>query len=302
MKFCQRYEYGIFSDSRRTEMLTFEKSSRHPKTFSRLTGVSTGLFSEMVGKIRPLWEVRRDDFREGGRNHRLHGLEDHLLAMMIHYRCHITHIFMGFLFNSHETTVMRSVRRIGRIAVKVIHIEKSRHISHEEVGYLITDVTEQPVGRPKRKQRRYHSGKKKCHTQKIGITTDEKGIIRSVSRIHPGRVHDSGIYEGKKNRHGFPGIPEKNDSGYQGIHKIKKNARIPYKKPKGGQSSPEQRKSDHELSKKRIKVENVIGEIKIFKILSDTYRNRRKGCDIKIAVVAGIVNMKTKKILLKEVA
>lgn len=283
-------------------MLTFEKLSRHPQTFSRLTGVSTGLFREMTEKIRPLWDVRRDNFDEGGRSYNLSGLEEHLLAMLIYYRCYITYVFMGFLFNSHETTVMRAVGRIERIAVKVIHIEKKRQISREEVEYLITDVTEQPVQRPERRQKRYYSGKKKRHTQKIEITADGKGKIHSVSGTHPGKVHDFNIYKGKKNRHKFPGIPEKADSGYQGIHKIKKDAEIPYKKPKKGQLTPEQKKFNRELSKKRIKVENVIREIKIFKVVSDTYRNRRKGHNVKVSIIAGIVNMKTEKRLLKKAA
>lgn len=283
-------------------MLTFEKLSRHPQTFSRLTGVSTELFGEMVEKIRPLWDVRRDNFDEGGRIYNLSELEDHVLAMLIYYRCYITYVFMGFLFNSHETTVMRSVSRIERIAVKVIHIEKKREISREEVEYLITDVTEQPVQRPKRRQKKYYSGKKKRHTQKIEITSDEKGKIHSVSGTYPGKVHDFNIYKGKKNRHKFPGIPEKADSGYQGIHKIKKNAEIPYKKPKGGELNPEQKKFNRELSKKRIKVENVIRDMKIFKVVSDTYRNRRKGHNVKVSIIAGIVNMKTEKRLLKKAA
>lgn len=283
-------------------MLTFEKLSRHPQTFSRLTGVSTELSGEMVEKIRPLWDVRRDNFDEGGRIYNLPGPEDHVSAMLIYYRCYITYVFMGFLFNSHETTVMRSVSRIERIAVKVIHIEKKREISREEVEYLITDVTEQPVQRPKRRQKKYYSGKKKRHTQKIEITSDEKGKIHSVSGTYPGKVHDFNIYKGKKNRHKFPGIPEKADSGYQGIHKIKKNAEIPYKKPKGGELNPEQKKFNRELSKKRIKVENVIRDMKIFKVVSDTYRNRRKGHNVKVSIIAGIVNMKTEKRLLKKAA
>ena len=283
-------------------MLTFEKLSRHPQTFSRLTGVSTELFGKMVEKIHPLWDVRRDNFDEGGRIYNLSELEDHVLAMLIYYRCYITYVFMGFLFNSHETTVMRSVSRIERIAVKVIHIEKKREISREEVEYLITDVTEQPVQRPKRRQKKYYSGKKKRHTQKIEITADGKGKIHSVSGTHPGKVHDFNIYKGKKNRHKFPGIPEKADSGYQGIHKIKKNAEIPYKKPKGGELNPEQKKFNRELSKKRIKVENVIRDMKIFKVVSDTYRNRRKGHNVKVSIIAGIVNMKTEKRLLKKAA
>ena len=283
-------------------MLTYEKLSRHPKTFSRLTGVSIGLFSEMAEKIRPLWESRRDNFDEGGRSYSISGLEDHLPAMLIYYRCYITYVFMGFLFSSHETTVMRSVGRIERIAVKVIHIEKNRQITAEEAEYLITDVTEQPVQRPVRRQKKYYSGKKKRHTHKIEITADAGGKIHSVSGSHPGKVHDFNIYKSKKKRHRFPGVPEKADSGYQGIHKIKKNAEIPYKKPKGGQLSPEQKKFNRELSEKRIKAENVIRDIKIFKVMSDTYRNRCKGHNIKINIIAGIVNMKTEKRLLKKAA
>ena len=42
-------------------------------------------------------------------------------------------------------------------------------------------------------------------------------------------------------------------------------------------------------------MENVIREVKIFKILSDSYRNRRKNHGIKTNIVAGIVNMKVEK-------
>ena len=124
-------------------MLTFKNSARQPKIFSRLTGVSVEMFTEMCGKIRPLRDVRRDNFCEGGRNYNLTGLEEHLTAMLIYYRCYITYVFMGFLFNSHETTVMRSVKRMEKIAVKVIHIEKKRVLSRDEVEYLIVDATVQ---------------------------------------------------------------------------------------------------------------------------------------------------------------
>ena len=59
-------------------MLSFEKLSRHPQTFSRLTGVSTGLFPEMVEKIRPLRDVRRDNSDEGGRAYKPAGLKSTL--------------------------------------------------------------------------------------------------------------------------------------------------------------------------------------------------------------------------------
>ncbi len=258
-------------------MPAFEKPARYPKIFSRLTGVSTGLFSEMTEKIRPLWETRRDSFDEGGRNHSLPGPEDHLMALPIYYRCYVAYVFTGFLFDVHETAVIRSVKRTERIAAKVIHTEKNRQISRDEVEYPINDVTEQTVQRPEKNQKKYCSGKKKRHTHKAEITVCEKGKIRSVSGTHPGKVHDFSIYKGKKNRHKFPGVPEKGDSGCRGIHKIRKNAEIPYKKPKGGHLTGEQKAFNRSLSEKRIKVENVIGEIKIFKIISDFYRNRHRG-------------------------
>ncbi len=65
-------------------MLTFEKLSRRPETFRRLTGVDIALFSEMTKKIRPLWRERRDNFEKGGRNHKLSGVENHLLALLLY--------------------------------------------------------------------------------------------------------------------------------------------------------------------------------------------------------------------------
>ena len=58
----------------------------------------------------------------------------------------------------------------------------------------------------------------------------------------------------------------------------------------------EQKKYNHELSKKRIKVENVIREVTIFKILSERYRNRRKNYSIKTNIVAGIVNTQKRRL------
>ncbi len=90
-------------------MLTVAKLSRRPVTFRRLTGVEVCLFHEICEKIRPLWEKRRNNFEKGGRNHNLHGLVNHLLAMLLYYRCYVTYEFLSYFFDSDETTVMRSV-------------------------------------------------------------------------------------------------------------------------------------------------------------------------------------------------
>jgi len=49
--------------------------------------------------------------------------------------------------------------------VRVIHIEKNRQVSPEDVEYLITDVTEQPVRRPKRGEKILQREKKASYTE-----------------------------------------------------------------------------------------------------------------------------------------
>ena len=64
-------------------MLTYEKLSRRPGSFRRLTGVDTDLFDEMTEKLRPLRKERRNNSEKGGRKHNLRGAENHLPAMLL---------------------------------------------------------------------------------------------------------------------------------------------------------------------------------------------------------------------------
>ena len=212
----------------------------------------------------------------------------------------MTYEFLSFFFDSDETTVMRAVKRTEKIAVQVIHIEKKRELTREDAEYLIIDATEQPVQRPKKGQKKYYSGKKRKHTLGTQLVVGPVGRIFSVSAAYPGSVHDFRIYKEQKGRDRFHGIPKKADGGYQGIAAYDRLAEIPFKKPRNGEPTAEQRAYNRDLSRKRIKVENVIREVKIFKILSETYRNRRRNHGIKTNIVAGIVNMKVKKRNMKQ--
>jgi IS5 family transposase len=84
------------------------------------------------------------------------------------------------------------------------------------------------------------------------------------------------------------------DTGYQGINKIIKNSEIPHKKPKNKELTKDQKKENQELSQKRILVENVIGSLKRFRILSERYRNRRKRFGLRFNLIAGIYNFEMK--------
>ena len=54
----------------------------------------------------------------------------------------------------------------------------------------------------------------------------------------------------------------------------------------------EEKEYNRALSRVRITIENIFGDIKTFKILADRYRNKRKRYNVKFKIIAGIVNLK----------
>lgn len=61
-----------------------------------------------------------------------------------------------------------------------------------------------------------------------------------------------------------------------------------------------EKKENTGLSKKRISVENVLGKLKVFKILTCKYRNRHKRFGLRFNLIAGLYNREIEqKILLK---
>jgi len=80
------------------------------------------------------------------------------------------------------------------------------------------------------------------------------------------------------------------DTGYQGIQKIHTNSIIPIKRKRNEILTSEQKKFNHRLSSKRIVVENVIGFLKRFRIISDRYRNRRKRFGLRFNLIVSFHN------------
>ena len=80
------------------------------------------------------------------------------------------------------------------------------------------------------------------------------------------------------------------DSGYQGISKLHNKSRTPKKRSKKVQLTKDEKRENQELSRRRIVVENVIRSLKIFRILLERYRNRRKRFSLRFNLIAGLYN------------
>jgi hypothetical protein len=110
-----------------------------------------------------------------------------------------------------------------------------------------------------------------------------------------GRVHDKKLYE-KSRVKLLKSIELKADSGYQGLQKQRAKVLIPKKKSKLHKLTKEEKRSNHELASKRVKVENVIRRLKIFRILGERYRNRRRRLGLRFNLIAGIYNFERKSV------
>jgi hypothetical protein len=82
------------------------------------------------------------------------------------------------------------------------------------------------------------------------------------------------------------------DSGYQGLQTLHAETEFPYKRRKNKPLETDGKEYNKALSRIRVKVENVFAQIKVFKIMTDRYRNKHKRYNIKFTIIAGITNMK----------
>lgn len=270
--------------------IRYNKIKKKPTTFNSLFGLSVAQFEQILPKVDPEWQKRvLDKYKRPGRNYTL-PLEDMILILLLYYRSYITQEFVGYLFGLDKSRVCRIIQKLEPILANIMAISKEKKLSKQEVQDLIVDATEQPIERPKKGQKAYYSGKKKRHTIKTEIRTNIKGRIIHISKSKPGAIHDYNLHKQE------PPMPSSSnvfvDSGYQGLDKLRQHVELSYKATKNKPLDQEEKQYNTALSRVRIIVENIIGDIKTFKILSDRYRNKRRRYNIKFQIIAGIINLK----------
>lgn len=258
---------------------------------SWLTGVLVATFDRMLEQLRGPWDAQERRKLRFGRPWDVGGLEDHLLAMLVYYRCCVTPEFIGQLYRVDRSATCRAIKRVEAHAVPLFAARREPRISRKDAEALIVDGTEQPIQRPgdDATQKAHYSGKKKRHTLKAGFVVTAAGRIASVSEPHPGSRHDLAI------RRAGPPLPKKArvyaDSADQGYGKAPPHLDTPYKKPKGGELDEEERQYNRGPGSFRVAVEHRIGCVKRVRIASDRFRNPRPTHHTKTSIIAGLVNM-----------
>ncbi len=80
------------------------------------------------------------------------------------------------------------------------------------------------------------------------------------------------------------------DKGYQGIQKLHANSQLPHKKPRGGQLNRAQKADNRALARHRVVIEQVNRCLKVFRILAERYRNRRRRFGLRCNLIAALYN------------
>lgn len=111
---------------------------------------------------------------------------------------------------------------------------------------VVMDVTENPIERPKCRQRQFYSGKKKQHTLKCQIVLEWNSGQIICTFFGKGRRHDFKRYQASGVRFA-PEIESLQDKGYQGIQKLHSNSLLPHKKPRGKQLTQVQKADNRAL-------------------------------------------------------
>jgi hypothetical protein len=252
-------------------------------------------------------------------------------AVLTYLRLYAPQIPVGMMYGMTQPDLSRDLRRILPAIQMALPcpevwklLEAKQELTETELlqledeltKRLLVDATEQRVSRPSdnEERKKSYSGKKKQFTIKTQITANEDHIIKAISEGVPGAQHDKALSDGVRTVDRLPdGCEVEADKGYQGLDKqvsmvtmvnqqtgeVQEIARLtvqtPYKKPKGGELTEEQKSFNTMLNSIRVRVEHCIGWLKNWAVLANRFRCAHSIYTSIMRTISGLVNLQTQK-------
>jgi hypothetical protein len=257
--------------------------------FRRLCGYKKETMLTMAEILREAYESKH---KRRGRHSKL-DVGDMLMLSCKYWREYVTYFSLANEYGVAESTahditvwVENVLIRSGKFGLP----GKKKLIMDESLEVIVVDVTESPVERPKKRQKRWYSGKKKRHTIKIQIVICAKSKQVIAIFISRGRNHDFKMWKESVGAKVLKHIKIQGDSGYQGIAKLHANSETPKKKSKKKPLAKDDRANNRRIGSERVIVEHVNRRLKRLRIVAERYRNRRKRFVLRVSLFCGIHN------------
>jgi hypothetical protein len=119
----------------------------------------------------------------------------------------------------------------------------------------------------------------------------ESGSRRILAvRVGKGRRHDFHLWKSSGVRV-HPAVAILWDTGYQGLQKLHANCRKPQKATKKHPLTAEQKRANRAVNATRVPVEHAIGRLKVFRLLGERYRHRRRRFGLRLNLIAALTNL-----------
>lgn len=286
-------------------MLDIERVLKQDRLLRGLTGLNRKAFEVLLVAFSPLYEqARQTQPRQravgGGRKARLLGIQEKLFFILFYFKCYPTFDLAGIIFDLHRSQAHEWMHRLQPILEETLGkkmVLPERKLDSIEaflerfpgVKRVMIDGTERPVQRPQdaEVQAVNYSGKKKRHTRKHLAAVDESKRVLVLSKAREGKLHDKRFHDEDDIAGSIPDeIPIEADLGFLGLQKEYVNIRLPHRKPKGAELSPQQKEENRALSQSRVVCENAFAGVKRYNAVSAIYRNRKAGFDDHLMLTA----------------
>lgn len=293
------------------------QNKKHIFSQSRVTqavlGVSQAEFEQLLPTftqclIQYRVELKPDRIRKvgGGRRGDLPTDEDKLLYILLYLKLYPTYDALAVLTSHQRSKCGDSVKLLLPVLEKalgqhlVLPVRRGRSLAeifreNPELKDVFIDGTERRVNKPKRLKKRdkLYSGKKKSHTRKSVVLSDERKRIILLTQAKSGRRHDKRIVDKNLIANHIPeSVTVWTDTGFIGMQAIHAHTIMPKKATKNHKLTDEEKASNRVIASIRVVNEHAIGGIKRFRAASDIYRNKLPNMDDRLMrVSAGLWNL-----------
>lgn len=288
-------------------MVNIKTAFKSDRLMKAITGLTIVEFNNLLISFEIIFQnnkkiinktIKRKRKEGGGLKHTLNTIEKKLFFILFFIKCYPTLDLAGFYFGVNRSQPLRWVKYLLPILEKTLGYEvvlPARQINSPEefermfpeIKDLFIDGTERPIQRPKnsKKQTKYYSGKKKRHTVKNIVFSDENKKIILLTSTKSGKNHDKKLLDKSGIMQNIPKhIINWFDTGFIGVNKS--NAMMPKKKPKGRNLTLEEKQENKIISGIRILSEHAINGPKRFRIVTDVFRNRITGLEDQVMLIA----------------
>lgn len=274
-------------------MSPYQKARNNARQFQSLTSLSIEKFDLLLPIFESQWEAFIEKFNLDGtprlrkyvakNEAQLPTVADKLFFLLFYKKTHSLQEVIAFQFDLEVSMANKWIHILTPILNKSLErfIPKAKieHVDFKIDEVYIIDGTERPIQRDTYQQETFYSGKKKTHTLKNALIVSTLGLIVWLGETYAGKVHDKAMVESLSFNTQIDLLA---DLGFLAWKPSNVRLILPHKKPRNTKSqkrelTQDQKEFNKNLSRKRVKVENVLAHVKILRIVKDKNRNYRFG-------------------------